>query len=66
MGGCQNYGPFVGPYYNTGPNTGILTTSHIPHKTRILVQGLGCRVAWGLGFRVYGCLWVSGLGLRLV
>ena len=21
-GGCQNYGPFLGPYYNTGPNTG--------------------------------------------
>ena len=22
MGGCQNYGPFLGPYCNTGPNTG--------------------------------------------
>ena len=21
MGDCQNYGPFLGPYYNTGPNT---------------------------------------------
>ena len=20
MGDCQNYGPFLGPYYNTGPN----------------------------------------------
>ena len=20
MGGCQNYGPFVGPYHNTAPN----------------------------------------------
>ena len=39
MGGCQNYGPFLGPYYNTGPNTGpnlldqkgtiILTIPHI-------------------------------------
>ena len=19
---CQHYGPFLGPYYNTGPNTG--------------------------------------------
>ena len=19
-GGCQNYGPFLGPYYNTAPN----------------------------------------------
>ena len=23
MGNCQNYGPFLGPYYNTGPNTGL-------------------------------------------
>ena len=22
MGNCQNYGPFLGPYYNTGLNTG--------------------------------------------
>ena len=22
MGDCQNYDPFLGPYYNTGPNTG--------------------------------------------
>ena len=22
MGDCQNYGPFLGPYYNTGPSTG--------------------------------------------
>ena len=22
MGDCQNYGPFLGPIYNTGPNTG--------------------------------------------
>ena len=21
MGGCQNYGPFLDPYYNTAPNT---------------------------------------------
>ena len=20
MGGCQNYGPFLDPYYNTAPN----------------------------------------------
>ena len=20
MGGCQNYGPFLGPYYSTAPN----------------------------------------------
>ena len=36
MGGCQNYGPFLGPYYNTAPNIWgtpkraiILTTTHI-------------------------------------
>ena len=22
MGGCQKHGPFLRPYYNTGPNTG--------------------------------------------
>ena len=22
LGDCQNYGPLLGPYYNTGPNTG--------------------------------------------
>ena len=22
LGHCQNYGPFLDPYYNTGPNTG--------------------------------------------
>ena len=22
MGDCQNYGPFLGPHYTTGPNTG--------------------------------------------
>ena len=21
MGGCQHYGPFLAPYYNTAPNT---------------------------------------------
>ena len=40
MGGCQNYGPFLGPYYNTAPiiigtqkGTIILTISHmvVPH-----------------------------------
>ena len=36
MGGCQNYGPFLGPYYNTAPDisgtqkgTIILTTTHM-------------------------------------
>ena len=36
MGGCQNYGPFLDPYYNTAPNiqgtqkgTIILTSTHM-------------------------------------
>ena len=36
VGGCQNYGPFLGPYYNTAPiiygtqkGTLILTTTHM-------------------------------------
>ena len=36
MGGCQNYGPFLDPYYNTAPTilgypkgTIILTTTHV-------------------------------------
>ena len=36
MGGCQNYGPFLGPYYSTAPSilgtqkgTIILTTTHV-------------------------------------
>ena len=39
MGGCQNYGPFLGPYYSTAPNiqgtqkgTMILTTTHIRYE----------------------------------
>ena len=35
MGGCQNYGPFLDPYYNTAPDIQgtqegaiILTTTH--------------------------------------
>ena len=28
MGDCQNYGPFLGPYYNTGPNLGDPKRGH--------------------------------------
>ena len=52
MGGCQNYGPFFGPYYNTAPNisgiqkgTLILTTTHMIAKALLFwaweTQGLG-------------------------
>ena len=28
VGGCQNYGPFLGPDYNTGPNLGDPKRDH--------------------------------------
>ena len=28
LGDCQNYGPFWGPYYNTGPNLGDPKRDH--------------------------------------
>ena len=28
MGDCQNYGPFLGPYYYTGPNLGDPKRDH--------------------------------------
>ena len=52
VGGCQNYGPLLGPYYNTGPNTGpnlgdpkrtiILTIPHV--WFRIEAQVLGVQI----------------------
>ena len=46
IGGCQNYGPFLGPYYNTAPNIQgtqkgiiILTTTHINARSKLLVRG---------------------------
>ena len=52
MGGCQNYGPFLGlgPYYNTAPKiqgtqkgTLILTTTHM-YLFASLFEGEGFRV----------------------
>ena len=28
MGGCQNYGPFLGPYFHTGPYLGDPERDH--------------------------------------
>ena len=28
VGDCQHYGPFLGPYYNTGPNLGDPKRDH--------------------------------------
>ena len=41
IGGCQNYGPFLGPYYNTAPIISgkgaiILTTTHIGTRRGML------------------------------
>ena len=55
MGGCQNYGPFWDPYFNTALNiqgsqqgTIILTTTHIeidsPRMENQVAKGLGLRV----------------------
>ena len=55
MGGCQNYGPFLDPYYNTAPNiwgtqkrTIILTTTHM---------AAGFRFGQGQGFGILGLVW---------
>ena len=54
MGGCQNYGPFLGPYYNTAPiisgaqkGTLILTTTHM-FEVRFWGVGIGFRFRAGL------------------
>ena len=52
MGDCQNYGPFLGPYYNTGPNLGDSKKDHNfddPPHGLLGCSGLGL---WGLGIRV--------------
>ena len=48
LGGCQNYGPFLGPYYNTAPiiqgtpkGTIILTTTHLRKYNVYASGGLG-------------------------
>ena len=45
MGNCQNYGPFLGPCYNTGPNLGDPKRDHnfdsSPHRTQRFVLGVG-------------------------
>ena len=54
LGGCQNSGPFWGPYYNTAPiiygpqkGTLILTTTHLGARlvlSRVLIGGTPFRV----------------------
>ena len=42
MGGCQNYGLFLGAYYNTGPNLGDPKRDHNfdspPHRAASYVN----------------------------
>ena len=47
LGGCQNYHPFLGPYYNTAPiisgtqkGTIILTTTHFKLSTVLISKRL--------------------------
>ena len=53
MDGCQNQGPFLGPYYNTAPNiqgtqkgTLILTTTHMCPKRQGVKCGQGDLQTW--------------------
>ena len=43
MGDCQNDGPFLGPYYNTGPNLGDPKRDHNfdnpPNNSSMIVMG---------------------------
>ena len=39
VGGCQNYGPFLGPYYNTRPNLGDPKRDHNVDNPPYGVQG---------------------------
>ena len=53
MGGCQNYGPFVDPCYNTAPNMqDTPKTDHNFDNHPYVVPSLGL-------------LWFSGKGLHL-
>ena len=51
MGDCQDYGPFLGPYYNTGPNLGDPKGDH--NFDNPPYRDLGFR---DLGFRVLGVM----------
>ena len=43
MGDCQNYGPFLGPYYNTGPNLGDPKRGHNFANPPYRLQSAKCR-----------------------
>ena len=66
-GGCQNYGPFLGPHYNTAPmihgtqrGTLIFTTTHVYSKM-VFCFGRKAPIAFSsFAFTVYGLSgWLS-------
>ena len=66
VGGCQNYGPFLGPYYNTAPNIfGYPKRDHSfdnhPCVEETYASHLPVLVVYGLLGHVYP----SGLGMQL-
>ena len=70
MGDCQNYGPFLGPCYSTGPNTGPnLGDPKRDHNfenppyvfSTWGFERLGFRAGWGLSdwsrsLSIWGCV----------
>ena len=40
MGDCQNYGPFLGPYYTKGPNLGDPEKDHNFDNLPLWIPGL--------------------------
>ena len=65
MGGCQNYDPFLDPYYNTAPNiqdtqkgTIILTTTHMPVLNISIAKLVASspKLAYDLAFLSFLCL----------
>ena len=57
MGDFQNYGPFLGPYSNTGPNVGDPKRDHtfdnLPYKDNEKDSG-----NYYLGFREVDKIWL--------
>ena len=47
MGGCQHYGPFLDPYYNTAPNISGTQKGAIILTTTDMSPSLGQLDSWG-------------------
>ena len=55
LGGCQNYGPFLGPYYNTGPNLGDPKRDHNFDNPPFYLQWLPSRRSIGSSKGIQSC-----------